>query len=298
MLQNNATVASLSFEGGADDDVLVNNGIGVSALFFSGDEGADTLINNGRGLTALTFTGGADADTLRIQGSEIGSVSFFGGSGSDSFTYNATGTATSNITFNGEAGSDFFGWRGAAATAAFDGGPGDDSVMIVGSGALSMTGGEGDDLYRFVANPLADVTLHDVFTGAGDTSSDMLDFSSFTGGPVNLDLRLINVWQPQSSQLRVMLTDGLAIENVVGTSFADTIFGNARSNYIAGADFDEQFTGPVANPRGVTQWVFLDFDTYTNRDGTVGEYVYSAAERELIRQRVESVYRGPNAGAP
>ena len=306
-LQNNSSVVSLTFNGGADDDVLVNNGNNISTLNFGGDDGTDTLINNGSSIASLTFNGGADGDTLRIHGRNIGTVEFEGGDGSDSFAYNGTGTASSVITFSGSGGNDFFAMRGTAGVIHFDGGSGDDSVMIVGSAAMFMTGGAGDDMYRFVNNPPADVTLLDSYTGPTDRSRDTLDFSSFSGGVVNLDLRLVNVWQAQGNgQLRVLLADDMAVENVVGSSFGDTIYGNARSNYIGGADFDETFTGPVAAPRGATQWVLLDFGTYTNT-GTVdpvtglpdlGEYVYSLMEQEQIRQRVESVYRGPNAGAP
>jgi hypothetical protein len=38
-----------------------------------------------------------------------------------------------------------------------------------------MTGGDGDDFYRFVSNPLADVTLTDANTGIGDVSKDTLE---------------------------------------------------------------------------------------------------------------------------
>jgi hypothetical protein len=312
ILQNNASVFSIEFDGGADDDVFVNNGSSITLLDFFGDDGADTLINNGSIIAELIFDGGADADSLRIQGRDIGNVTFDGGTGTDSFTYNAVGSPTSVVTFNAGVGNDFFAMRGVAAQVSFDGGLGNDIVLIVGSGAMTMTGGDGDDTYRFVSNPLADVILTDAFAGSGDTSSDTLDFSSFTGGALNLDLRLVNVWQPQPMQpqdpyrLRIMLLDGMSMENIIGTQFADTIYGNPRSNYIGGADFDEPFVGPVATPRGVTQWVFLDFDTYTNT-GVIdpktglpdaGEHVYTTGERELIRQRVEAVYRGPNAGAP
>ena len=307
IFQNNASVVELTFDGGADADTLVNNGGGITTLDFNGDAGADTLINNGSGIQTLHFDGGADADALRIEGREVGKVTFNGGLGSDSFTYNGVGAVASSVHFNGGAGNDFFAMRGIASAVTFDGGYGDDGVLVVGSGAMSLTGGDGDDFYRFVSNPLADVTLTDSYSGVADVSKDSLDFSSFTGGPVTLDLRLVDVWQSQGSgQLRIRLLDSMAIENIVGTPFADTIFGNARSNYIGGADFDEAFSGPVAAPRGVTQWVFLDFDSRSNSGvldtltglPDIGEHDYTVAERELIRQRVEAIYRGPDLGAP
>ncbi len=304
-LQNNATVVSLSFIGGADDDVLVNNGVGVTSLNFTGDDGADTLINNGSGISTLVFNGGADADSLRIGGRDVGNVMFYGGPGTDSFTYNAVGRTSSNVRFDAEAGNDFFAMLGTAATVAFDGGLGDDGALITGNATMSLNGGDGDDFYRFMSNPQSDITFADANTGSSDSSKDTLDFSSFTGGAINLDLRLVNDWQTQgtaqsqgAAQLRIKLTDAMSIENVVGTPLADTIYGNARGNYLGGADFDTPFSGPVATPRGVTQWVFLDFDSNTNRGPLdSGEHVYTTAERELIRQRVEANYRGPNTNA-
>ncbi|MEJ7590079.1 MAG: hypothetical protein WKF77_00870 [Planctomycetaceae bacterium] len=295
ILQNNATVVSLTFLGGGDDDVLVNNGRVLTLLSFSGDAGADTLINNAGGVGRLFFTGGADGDTLRVHGRDLGSVTFHGGTGTDSFTYNGVGTAASIVTFLAGPGNDFFAMRGAATTVSYDGGEGNDSAMIVGSGTMTLTGGDGDDLVRFVSNPLADVTLTDSYSGINDTSKDTLDFSSFAGGAVNLDLRLMNVWQSQGNgQLRIRLTDGMAFENIIGSQFADTIYGNPRNNYIGGADFDDAFTGPVASTRGETQWVLLDFVSYTNTGLTdtvtglpdAGEHVY------IDRNRTHSPARG------
>jgi uncharacterized delta-60 repeat protein len=292
-LQNNATVATLVFQGGADDDVLINNGDGIATLVFNGDDGADTLINNGDDLAALTFTGGADGDTLRTHGTGIGTIEFDGGTGADAFHYNSTGAAGNSVTFLAGAGNDFFAWRGAADSLTFDGGTGDDLAMILGSGNLSLGGGDGDDTFQFQSHPDAWVTVTETWSGASDTSSDTLDFSSYSGGPLNIDLR-VTTPQQQSTRFTIELTDGLGVENIIGTSFGDTILGNARNNLLSGADYSDGFVGPVAAPRGVTQWVLLDFDSHTDP----GEHVYTQAERDEISSRVEAVYRGPNAGAP
>jgi len=306
-LQNNATVVSIAFLGGADDDVLVNNGPAVTTIDFNGDVGADTLINNGSGIASIVVDGGAGPDSVRIEGVDIGNVSFSGGTDADSFTFNATGTVNSAVVFNSGAGSDFFVIRGSAMSIAFDGGIGNDKVIASGTGSMNLNGGEGDDTYQFFSNPTADVTIAEAFTGLLDASKDTVDFSSFTGGALTLDLRLANTWQPQGSgAFRIRLTDGMSLENVVGTSLADTIYGNARDNTISGAEYSEPFAGPVAAPRGVTQWVYLDFDSETNTGkvdsstGQVdsGEREYSVAEREQVRQRVEASYRGPNTNTP
>ena len=306
-LQNNATVVSISFLGGADDDALVNNGPTVTKIDFSGDDGADTLINNGSGVLAILAQGGSGPDSVRIEGREIGNVSFDGGIGADSFTFNAAGVGNSQVAFNAGAGSDFFVIRGSALAFVFDGGFGNDKLLVSGSGTMNLNGGEGDDSYQFIANPLADVILAETFSGVLDEYTDTVDFSSFTGGAVSLDLRLVNAWQPQGSgQFRISLLDGMSLENVIGTPLADTIKGNARNNSISGAEYSEPFAGPVASARGVTQWVFLDFESDTNTGilnpstGLLdsGEHVYTVGERELVRQRVEASYRGPDFNAP
>ncbi len=307
ILQNNGIVDTLEFIGGADDDLLINNAEVLTVIEFTGDDGVDTLINNASDVLEIVFEGGADSDTLRVQGKNIGNVTFNGGLGTDSFTYNATGKATAVVTYFGDAGNDFFALRGTANSVLFDGGFGSDEVLFAGTANSILSGNQGNDYYRFVGNPQGDVTFTESYSGAGDDSSDTIDLSSFTNGAAHLDLRSITGLQPQGSGLlQLAFTDGMGIENVIGTSFADTIFGNPRNNYIGGADFDDPFTGNIAAPRNVTQWVFIDFDTYTNTgvfnpatgNADFGEYVYSAAERELIRQRVESVYRGPNTNQP
>ncbi len=302
ILQNNGlSVTSLTFTGGADNDVLVNNGPFVGTLVFGGDDGSDTMINNGAIIDSLVFGGDDGSDSLRVQAGAIGTLTFTGGADADSFNFN--GTSGTQITFDGGTGNDLATWRGAADNFNFLGGDGDDLVFVIGSGTMSLNGQAGDDTVKFVGDPVANVTIEEFYGGTSDFSSDTLDFSAFAGGPVDLDLR-INTPQIQSANLTITIADGMGIENTIGTPFADVINGNERNNILAGADFAEGFTGPVAATRTVTQWVLLDFDTHTNTDlradGSVerGEYVYSQDERNEIAANVENVYRGPDTGAP
>ncbi|MFM7112544.1 MAG: hypothetical protein ACKO26_15495, partial [Planctomycetota bacterium] len=45
-----AKVTTLTFSGGADDDVLQNSGSSITTLRFTGDSGADILQNTGSGI--------------------------------------------------------------------------------------------------------------------------------------------------------------------------------------------------------------------------------------------------------
>ncbi len=89
--------------------------------------------------------------------------------------------------------------------------------------------------------------------------------------------------------LSIKLADAASIENVVGTSGADSILGNDRNNKLTGAKLVRVAQVPnVARTR--TQYVLLDFDTYSS--ATDGEHVYTEAERATIAERIALAYRG------
>src|SRR5262249_49233576 len=72
------------------------------------------------------------------------------------------------------------------------------------------------------------------------------------------------------------------------------LIGNDQDNVLAGAALrDDRVTaGPAWD--GVTQWVYLDFDTATDTD----EHVYTQAERDAIQARIAADYHGPDAQHP
>ena len=293
ILQNNGSAVQIVFNGGGDDDTLLNNGDNVGSIVFTGDTGADSLANNGSSVASITFTGGGDSDVMRVSGSDIGNVIFVGGDGADSMIHDAASAVGSVVTFNGGLGNDLVAWLGTGAvTLNLFGEAGNDTVIVRGSGTLNLNGGSDDDYYLFQANPVATVTIIEVYSGLGDLSNDTLDFSAFSGGALNLDLRSI-VAQSQSANLSVRLTDGQGIENVYGTQLGDTIFGNSRDNLISGAEYLEPVTGPVAGQRINAQWVLLGFDSATSV--AEGEHVYTAGERNQIQASMESAYHGPNS---
>ncbi|MEY3460093.1 MAG: Cyclolysin, partial [Planctomycetota bacterium] len=297
VLQNNTVVTDLVFSGNADDDILINNGNDIGSLVFNGDDGIDSLIINGSNLALLVFTGGADADSLRIHGSGHGQITFTGGddAAADTFNYSGVGAAGSSVIFTGGPGNDILGWRGSADSLLFSAGAGDDISVIVGSGSLTLDGGPGDDIVYIQGNPSATVTITESGGASDDTSSDTLNFSSFSGGAIDIDLRSTSS-QAQSSAFSLSLSNSLGIENVVGTAGADVIKGNARSNRIFGAQYSDGYGAAGGGSRGITQWVLFDFDSRT--DLAAGEHEYTPDERLLIAERVEQIYRGPDSDNP
>ena len=306
LLQNSGSgVGMIVFEGDDGADALVNSGNGVGSIEFTGDDGADALINKGNSVGSITFEGGADSDSLRNLGNGFGSIDFTGDEGADSLVVSGIGTAGSTVIFDGGADSDLVAWQGSASSVNLDTGAGDDYLLLAGTGQIVMAGGLGNDYYIFQGNPAADVTVIE----EDNLDQDTLDFSAasnplFFGQALNLDLRLTTT-QPESPEFSITLNNatgtslGLGIENVKGTAGADTIQGNARDNIITGAEFHEASTNPLAGDRAETQWVLLDFETYTNQDATTGgpdrgEHEYDQAERDEIQRLLELTYWGPD----
>jgi Ca2+-binding RTX toxin-like protein len=293
-LQNNGSeIVSLTFEGGADADVLINNGDQIESLVFRGDDGSDGLTSLGDLVASIQFVGGADADVVSIAGDQIGQVAIDGGAGADSLVFDAVVTEGSFVGFSGGDGNDLVAWLGSGGSQfAFFGGTGSDTAIVRGDGEFFIDGGDGDDYLLFQGDPVAAVTVNEAFTGSDDASRDTLDFSAFTGGPLDLDLRSTDS-QPQSSNFAVTLSDAMGLENVYGTSGGDTIQGNARDNVINGAEYLEPDVARVAQQRTEAQWVLLDFDSAT--DVADGEHVYTDLEREQIHSGLTKAYHGPDS---
>ena len=166
-------------------------------------------------------------------------------------------------------------------------------AALAASGA-ELDGGLGNDSYYLIGEQLGHLTLTEPGVPGNDTSVDTLDLSGFGGGAVKLDLARTSEQTVNQGTLWLTIANAAGFENVVGTSQADTILGNARNNQFSGSDpLDNRATMPA--PRVArTQYVFLDFDSETR--GT--EHVYTALERETIRSRMERYYRGPDSTKP
>ncbi|MFO0943019.1 MAG: MBG domain-containing protein [Pirellulales bacterium] len=298
-LQNNGDlIGSLTFVGGADADTLLNNGSTITLLSFEGNDGADSLVTTGNQLSDIVFNAGNDADLIQVNGLQIGNVTFEGGSGDDTYISNATTTTGSIITITAGNGDDVLVLGGVASHVIFAGDAGNDRIVLRGSllsadlnipSALNPQADQGDDRYEFTGLPVGAIRIGETYGGLSDASQDTLDFSASQFDSVVIDMASLAL-QTVSTGLTLQLTSSMGIENVIGTSGPDTVRGNERDNYLAGAQFYYGETGQnqaVAKLRP-TQWVWLDFDSANNE--LSGEHVYTVSERQAIRDRLEATY--------
>jgi Ca2+-binding RTX toxin-like protein len=295
--------AQVTMSGGADADTLLSSG--GTSITMSGDDGFDSLTSqNG---TNVTMSGGADADTLLQSGgsqiimsgddgldtltSQGGTmISMTGGTGRDSLIQ----SKGSNVTMGGGADADTLVSSGGTQIL-MSGDDGDDRLTVEDTTNETVSGGTGNDTYTFAGANLGSVVVDETAQPGPvpDPSQDTLDFSSYTAGPINLNLASTAA-QTLGSGLTLTLTDPAGIENVIGTAGADTITGNARDNLLVGADQLDPPVGPAPAWNGVTQVVYLNFDTYTDP----GEHAYTQAERDAIQARLVADYIGPDPAHP
>ncbi len=296
LINDGTGVEEITFFGGADADTFENNGDGVLAIDFSGDDGADVFTNNGDAVESIIFVGGADADVFTNNGDGVSDIEFSGDEGPDAFI-NA-GDDVTGIDFGGDDGADVFVNTGDNVTdIEFSGDTGDDTVTLSGNSQGTFAGGSGNDTYVFVGGNLGSVTIEE----AADVDIDTLDFSSFVDSDspqvgITIYLTLTGQQVVNPNDLVITLSTSTGIENVVGSPRADTIIGNDRPNRLLGSDqIDGVDTSMPSLPwNGVTQLVFLDFDS----DTVAGEHVYTPEERAAIQARIEADYFGPDAANP
>jgi Ca2+-binding RTX toxin-like protein len=109
------------------------------------------------------------------------------------------------------------------------GGNGDDTLESRGSANDTLDGGANNDTYRFVGNSLGSDRINE----ATNVGVDTLDFTSF-GGRVGINLAATVEQIVRTDHLRLRLSSSTGIENVIGSAFADTIYGNSRDNTLSG----------------------------------------------------------------
>jgi Ca2+-binding RTX toxin-like protein len=282
---------------GADFDSLTSGPGTEGVVIDASGADFDSLVSSGDGLTI--DAGGAKFDLVSISGN--GSVHIFIQGGNESNTVVLAGIDLAGVHIEGGGGDDVFVILASASDIAVFGQGGDDRFVIggiVGSN-LVIDGGAGNDLYLFSGEVQAAIVL----TESPDADADTLDFSSFTGGAVAIDLALTSV-QNVAAGLSLRLSSGVGIENVTGTAWADTIRGNLRNNALRGADTFDDRMGPFAPSNGKVQIVVLDFDTFTNAESTQldvpiagaidstqsEEFVYSSESRSQVLAGIEAIY--------
>ena len=301
-----ADVGTITLVGGSGSNYLYAARENINTIIVSGGTGTNSLDIEGGIAQNVAFTGGASNDSVKINGQVTNNLTINGNGGNNSIELagqiNAPGLVT-NITL-GTTGNNVVILDGAVGTlispVTILGGSGDDRYVVMPSltGDVTLSAGHGNNDY-VLADASATVTVNQTWLGTGDTSLDTLDFSSFRNSGINLD---ISSTLPQlEGPLTLRLTDGMGISNVIGTQFVDTILGNGRNNNLQGALYSQSGTAPpataAANAR--TQWVLVDFDSYTPSGTSL--HVYTAAERQAVLDQLNEFYRGsadPNSANP
>ncbi len=166
------------------------------------------------------------------------------------------------------------------------GGNGNDS-LFGGAGNDSLHGGTGND--TFVFEGAADLGT-DVIDETGGADSDTLDFYGLSA-PVKVDLSQMGLQTVSPGLVTINLSFAEAIENVVGTLYADKLRGNDRNNtLVGGGDLDFVYGGAGDDYLSAsrTRYVVLDFDSKTSAT----DHVYTTAERDGIQARMEADFAG------
>ena len=127
------------------------------------------------------------------------------------------------------------------------GGAGNDTLKG-GAGNDWLEGGRGDDTYVFTGSAnLGEDTIAESSVGGNDLG-DTLDFSGLSRA-VSIDLADDTQSQAVATDLALILEDGNAIEDVLGTALADVLIGNDRSNFLFGGAGNDSLKGGDGNDR-------------------------------------------------
>ncbi len=301
-----ANVGTLKLIGGTGSNRLLAARTRAASVVLVGGAGSDDLDIEGGTVNSVSFTGGAGNDALRVAAEVLTSLLFDGGGGNNSIELLGRMTAaglTSTILL-GATGNNVAILDGnigtSAATVNLQGGTGNDRFVVLPTlkGNVRLSGGSGNNTY-FLSDATASVTINQPWLGATDTSVNTLDFSSFHNSAINLDLSSVAL--QFEGPLGLQLTDAMGISNVIGTQFVDTIVGNARQNSLQGASYSQagSASGATAAPNARTQWVLVDFDTFTPSGSALHDY--TSEERLAVLQQVNTYYRGtsdPNSVNP
>ena len=221
-------------DGGAGLDTLTG---GSGTNYLTGGEGID-IINGSLGFDILTEQRDANftlTNTTLVIGSEIdtfvGTIEQANLIGGDSDnTLDASGFG-GTVTLDGGGGNDVL-----------TGTSGDDT-LIGGAGDDDLIGGLGNDTYQFTADsPLGvDAVIEDLVGGI-----DTLGFTSTTTLGVTISLG-VSTAQIVNSNLTLILSGELVIENLVGSQQDDSLTGNSLDNVINGNDGNDRITGGLGN---------------------------------------------------
>ena len=239
-----------TYDGSAGTDTATYTADGIITASASGTgisvqvSGSDTdQLNN---IENINFVGGAGDDTFIIQDTNDNTIDGAGEGGSGD-TYDAS-FATTDITVTTGATVTAVGSEIGTDTLVdienINTGGGDDTFIINTSvgGTFFFNAGEAGTLgniFQFTGDGSA-VTNITITSSA--TAIDVLDFSQFTGGGIDIDLSTNTVVANS-----LLVTFDNFIDDVIGTDQADTITGNSLDNNIDGGDGDDTINYSAGN---------------------------------------------------
>ncbi|MFN4014604.1 MAG: hypothetical protein ACK4JB_04685 [Reyranella sp.] len=272
-----------TLQGGDGDDSL-DGGAGTDTASYAG---ASSGVTVSLAIAGAQNTGGAGIDTLANLENLIGSAfvdtltgnaganSLQGGDGNDTLQGNAGADV-----LDGGAGSDTASYAGSAVAVSIDlqagtisGGDaaGDSFVSIenlTGSALNDTLRGDGG------ANTLSGLDGNDTLEGRGgdDTldGGDGIDTASYAsaGAGVTVDLSLVGAQNTVGAGMDTLV----AMENVIGSAFADTLTGNGAANTLTGGDGNDTLDGgagvdTLVGGAGDDTYVVDDTDVVTEVSG-------------------------------
>jgi Ca2+-binding RTX toxin-like protein len=267
----NSTSRTLTINGAGYDDVAVvrfeGNKVYADLLAGEGNGGTDhhDKDKNISDVSKIVFNGFAGNDRLNVVVNQLNSgvtldnvvLEFHGGDNDDQLINQLQGGV--KVLAFGEAGNDIL--QGSKFNDVLEGGTGNDT----------LSGGAGNDTYVFSGS--ADLGVDSIRNEAANAGIDTLDLTNLG---FFADVNLTAVFNPaatgpqytvKSQNLHVTLSDATAIENVIGTAYADTIIGNSRDNVLRGLGEDDELEGAGGND---TLDGGAGNDTYFFRGGNLG----------------------------
>ena len=262
-------------------DPLALDGLGgTDSVRVAGTSGADTIIvNSSTGLTVSgaslmltsienrTLAGGAGSDVYRFDAdAALGLFSLDeSGGGIDTVDFSSTTTvglvlnlatsgtqpvhATNLSLILGSAATIENAIGGAGADTLFGngldnsltGGAGDDRLIGAGGSDL-LLGGANNDRYDFFPPAVLEA---DQVTENANEGIDTLNFAFLTTDVV-VNLASTSI-QPVHTNRTLKLNSSSVLENIVGGSGADTLFGNGQDNTITGNAGNDKLIGAAGN---------------------------------------------------
>jgi Ca2+-binding RTX toxin-like protein len=273
----NLAAGSFSNVGGLVSNVSIamraqiENAIGGSGQDQISGNAFDNRIAGGAGIDTLVGLGGNDTFVLAASNNGLDQID--GGSGTDTLDFSTQLTyAWVDLAYNGVEAWTFVNnvWVTVANTISVENvlgsvfgdrlvGGAEDNVFIGGSGADVLSGRGGNDTFIYIGagNGLDQVD--------GGTGFDTLDFAGLsTYAWVDLAYNGIEAWtQVSGAWVSIANTVANSIESVVGTAFADKVWGDAQANTfksLAGAD-------ALQGRAGADTFIFTDGNGLDQIDG-------------------------------